>query len=212
MKLDAASPPGENASAVGAYQGHYRRGEAIMRDSDAADSARPFVTLWRTTCSHLRTEDEHPSADLPERIPGACTRFFLERNYQLQRPPADLLCRVIAGLLGSEDRPPIPCPPPLAYGYLRLDLVPADDLRSSELRLIMAAKMLGCELAAIFREPTPQTTVPPAYLELVRECCRAEARIVITGRDHLSNLELPRTSLLAVLAGRAHVRVHEISL
>lgn len=76
----------------------------------------------------------------------------------------------------------------------------------------MAAKMLGCELAAIFREPTPQTTVPPAYLELVHECCRAEARIVITGRDHLSNLELPRTSLLDVLAGRAHVLVHEISL
>ncbi|WP_157110985.1 MULTISPECIES: hypothetical protein [Nocardia] len=50
----------------------------------------------------------------------------------------------------------------------------------------MAAKTLGCELAAIFREPTPETTVPPAYSELVRECCRAEARIVITGRDHLS--------------------------
>lgn len=157
-----------------------------MRDSDATGSVRPFGTLWRTTGSTLHTEDRQLSAELPERIPGACTHFFPDRKAQLQPPPPDLLYRVLAGLRGSKDRSPIPCPPPLAYGYLRLDLVSADDLHSSELRLTMAAKTLGCELAAIFREPTPETTVPPAYSELVRECCRAEARIVITGRDHLS--------------------------
>jgi hypothetical protein len=63
---------------------------------------------------------------------------------------------------------------PLAYGYLRDDLL--HDPNSSENRLRAAAGSLGYALGAVFHEPSPQSgTLPPVFVDLVHECRRAEA-------------------------------------
>lgn len=109
--------------------------------------------------------------------------------------------------------PKTPVLAPLAYGYLRTDLLGSADLAICEARLAEAARRLGCQLGCIFHEDSPQTsTVPPAYLDLVRECCRAEAHRVVTGCGHLCGMAIPRTSLLDVLAVRAQVQVCEVAL
>ena len=101
--------------------------------------------------------------------------------------------------------------PPLAYGYLRLDLV--DDGEVAERVMVAAAQAAGCQLGAVFREWSPQTaTVPPAFLDLVCECCRAEAHTVITVLGHLSGMAVPRMVLLDMLAVRADAQVCEVAL
>ncbi len=100
--------------------------------------------------------------------------------------------------------------PPLAYGYLRVDLVDDGDL--AERLMVAAAQAAGCELAAVFWERSPQSTVPPAWLDLVCECCRAEAHTVFTALGHLCDMALPRMVLLEMLAVRADAQVSEVSL
>ncbi|MFJ4652121.1 hypothetical protein ACIP5Y_12725 [Nocardia sp. NPDC088792] len=100
---------------------------------------------------------------------------------------------------------------PLAYGYLRIDLL-SGEVADWEHRLVEVSRGLGVEVAAVFRESSPQGTVPPAYLELVHECCRTGAHIVITAPGHLSGMAIPHTCLLDILAIRAGARVCEVSL
>ncbi|MFQ6392448.1 hypothetical protein ACLMAJ_03230 [Nocardia sp. KC 131] len=99
---------------------------------------------------------------------------------------------------------------PLAYGYLRDDLL--DDHSSpSEERLRLTAESLGYELGTVFHEPAPQSaTLPPAFVDLVQECRRAAAHTVITLRGHLSNMSVCRMVLLTVLDVRADAAVHEV--
>ncbi|WP_280267593.1 hypothetical protein [Nocardia wallacei] len=101
---------------------------------------------------------------------------------------------------------------PLAYGYLRVDLLD-DELIACEERLTAVAQDLGFELAAVFCEQPPQrASIPPAYLELLRECCRTQAHTVITLPGHLSGMAVPRMCLLEVLAVRAAAQVCEVDL
>lgn len=101
---------------------------------------------------------------------------------------------------------------PLAYGYLRDDVLCDRDSVSSEDRLRDAARSLGYELGAVFREPAPQNgTLPPAFVELVQECRRTAAQAVITLPGHLSNMSVCRMVLLAVLEVRADTAVHEVA-
>ncbi len=100
---------------------------------------------------------------------------------------------------------------PLAYGYLRVDLLPGE-LDVWERRLVEVARGLGVELAAVFRESSPQATVPPAYLDLLHECCRADAHIVVTVLGHLSGMAIPHTCLIDILLIRADARVCEVAL
>ncbi|WP_157129599.1 hypothetical protein [Nocardia amamiensis] len=100
---------------------------------------------------------------------------------------------------------------PLAYGYLRDDLLRDRDSDSSEDRLRAAAGSLGYELGTVFHEPPPQgATLPPAFVDLVQECRRAAAHAVITLHGHLSNMSVCRMVLLAVLDVRADAAVHEV--
>ncbi|WP_157110743.1 hypothetical protein [Nocardia anaemiae] len=102
---------------------------------------------------------------------------------------------------------------PLAYGYLRGDLLRDRDRNSSEDRLRDTARSLGYELGAVFCEPPPQNaTLPPAFVDLVQECRRAEAHAVITPRGHMSDMSVCRMVLLAVLEVRAGAAVHEVDL
>jgi hypothetical protein len=102
---------------------------------------------------------------------------------------------------------------PLAYGYMRDDLLSDRDLNSIEDRLRATARSLGYELAAVFRELPPQNaTLPPAFVELVQECRRAAAHAVITPRGHMSDMSVCRMVLLAVLEVRAGAAVHEVEL
>ncbi|WP_280382743.1 hypothetical protein [Nocardia wallacei] len=111
----------------------------------------------------------------------------------------------------AEGRSPTNAAPPLAYGYLRTDLVGDGD--RAERQMIRAAWDLGFQLAAVFREQSPQTAaVPPAYVDLVCECCRAEAHMVITVPGHLCGMAVPRMVLLDMLAVRAHAQVCEVTL
>ncbi|MRH86649.1 hypothetical protein GFY24_04040 [Nocardia sp. SYP-A9097] len=111
-----------------------------------------------------------------------------------------------------EQQPAPPCGVtlPLAYGYLRLELL-GDETALWEGRLASAARELGFELAAIFREYAPDATVPPAYLDLLDECRRARAHLVMTAAGHLSGMRVPRTCLLGLLAVRAGAQVCEVS-
>lgn len=100
---------------------------------------------------------------------------------------------------------------PLAYGYLRDDLLDAHDPVSSEDKLRTAAASLGYALGTVFREPAPQNgTLPPAFVELVRECRRSEAHTVLTLNGHLSSICMYRTVLAAVLDICADDAVREI--
>ncbi|WP_433527263.1 hypothetical protein ACQPZ2_21910 [Nocardia pseudovaccinii] len=102
---------------------------------------------------------------------------------------------------------------PLAYGYLRDDLLGASDSDSSEDRLRNTARSLGYELATVFHEPSPQIgTLPPAFVDLVQECRRAAAHVVITLRGHMSEMAVCRMVLLAVLDVRAGAAVHEVEV
>ncbi|WP_327138894.1 hypothetical protein [Nocardia sp. NBC_01327] len=104
-------------------------------------------------------------------------------------------------------------PLPLAYGYLRVDLLDSVALILGEQRLVTAAFQLGCQLAAVFLEPAPHsTTVPPAFLDLVQECRRSEAHTVITVCGHMSGMAVPHTCLLDILARRAAAQVCEVAL
>lgn len=100
---------------------------------------------------------------------------------------------------------------PLAYGYLRDDLLNDCDCNSGDDRLRIAAQALGYELGTVFHEPAPQSgTLPPAFVDLVHECRRAAAHAVITLQGHMSGMSMCRMVLLAVLDVRADVTVQEI--
>lgn len=100
---------------------------------------------------------------------------------------------------------------PLAYGYLRDDILRDHDHAADEDRLRNAARSFGYELGAVFREPAPQNgTLPPAFVELVQECRRTAAQAVITLHGHLSNMPVCRMVLLAVLDVGADAAVHEV--
>ncbi|MGW4768996.1 hypothetical protein ACWEO2_13265 [Nocardia sp. NPDC004278] len=96
---------------------------------------------------------------------------------------------------------------PLAYGYLRDDLIGERDRDSGEDMLRAAARSLGYELGTVFHEPPQETgMLPPAFVDLIQECRRAAAHAVITLRGHMSNMSVPRM----VLQVRAEVVVHEV--
>jgi hypothetical protein len=100
---------------------------------------------------------------------------------------------------------------PLAYGYLRDDLLDERGSSPGEDTLRDTARSLGYELGTVFHEPAPQNgTLPPAFVDLVQECRRAAAHTVITLRGHLSNMAVCRMVLLAVLDVRAGAAVHEV--
>ncbi|MEU7766738.1 hypothetical protein AB0B25_16635 [Nocardia sp. NPDC049190] len=100
---------------------------------------------------------------------------------------------------------------PLAYGYVRDDML--RDSTSSEGRLYNTARSLGYELGAVFHEPSPQNgTLPPAFVDLVQECRRAEAHTVITPHGHMSSISICRMVLLTMLDVRAAAAVHEVEL
>lgn len=102
---------------------------------------------------------------------------------------------------------------PLAYGYLRDDMLCDLGCESSDDRLRAAAGSLGYELGTVFHEPAPESgTLPPAFVDLVHECRRAAAHAVITLHGHLSNMSVCRMVLLAVLDVRADATVHEVEL
>ncbi len=102
---------------------------------------------------------------------------------------------------------------PLAYGYVRDDLLDDRDSSSSEDKLHNAARSLGYELGTVFHEPAPQNaTLPPAFADLVQECRRASAQAVITLRGHMSQMAVCRMVLLAILDVRAGAAVHEVSV
>lgn len=101
---------------------------------------------------------------------------------------------------------------PLAYGYLRDDLLHDSDADTSESRLRAAAGSLGYELGAVFHEPAPQSgMLPPAFVDLVQECRRAAASAVLTLPGHMSNMSVSRMVLLAVLDVRTDTAVHEVA-
>ncbi|MGO4614213.1 hypothetical protein AB4Z47_09005 [Nocardia sp. 2TAF39] len=96
---------------------------------------------------------------------------------------------------------------------MRDDLLRDRDANSSEDRLRNTARSLGYDLGAVFHEPAPQNgTLPPAFVDLVQECRRAEARTVITPHGHMSDMSICRMVLLAVLDVRAAAAVHEVEL
>jgi hypothetical protein len=71
------------------------------------------------------------------------------------------------------------------------------------------ARSLGYELATVFHEPTPQGgLLPPAFAEMIHECRRAAAHVVITLPGHLSNMS--RTVLQEILRIGAEAVVHEV--
>ncbi|MET8873745.1 hypothetical protein [Nocardia sp. NPDC004604] len=100
---------------------------------------------------------------------------------------------------------------PLAYGYLRDDLIGDRDGDSGEDTLRAAARSLGYELGTVFHEPLPETAMlPPAFVDLLQECRRAAAHAVITLQGHMSNMSVSRMVLQAVLQVRAEAIVHEV--
>ncbi|MET8796971.1 hypothetical protein ABZV91_11040 [Nocardia sp. NPDC004568] len=97
--------------------------------------------------------------------------------------------------------------PPLAYGYLRDDLVGGSDGATAETTLRAAATALGYELGTVFHEPpSPNGVLPPVFIDLVQECRRAAAHSVITLPGHLSGGSV----CSRVLRARAEVVVHEV--
>ncbi|MBF6397461.1 hypothetical protein IU438_16870 [Nocardia cyriacigeorgica] len=101
---------------------------------------------------------------------------------------------------------------PLAYGYVRDDLINSRDREASDDALRNAARSMGFELAAVFHEPPPQNALlPPAFVDLVQECRRAAAHLVVTMPGHLSNMSTSRMVLEEVLHVRAAAQVHEVA-
>ncbi|MFE3725384.1 hypothetical protein [Nocardia sp. NPDC059154] len=100
---------------------------------------------------------------------------------------------------------------PLAYGYVRDDLLRDRDPKSSDDILRAAARSLGYALGTVFHESAPQNaTLPPAFVDLVQECRRAEAHTVLTLPGHLSGMAVCRMVLLAILEARAEAAVQEV--
>ncbi|WP_159851022.1 hypothetical protein [Nocardia sp. CY41] len=100
---------------------------------------------------------------------------------------------------------------PLAYGYLRDDLINDGDRNKGEDMLRAAATSLGYELATVCHEPPPQSgLLPPAFVDLIQECRRAAAHLVITVQGHLSNMSISRMILQEILHARIEAIVHEI--
>jgi hypothetical protein len=96
---------------------------------------------------------------------------------------------------------------PLAYGYIREGLLHDRDQRLSEDQLRKTTSSLGYELGTVFREPAPENgLLPPAFVDLVQECLRAEVRAVITPHGHMPDMSVCRM----VLEVRAHAAVHEV--
>lgn len=100
---------------------------------------------------------------------------------------------------------------PLAYGYLRDELLVGVELPRCDQRLIAIARRMGFDMAAIFHERTDfSSIVPGAFLDLVHECRRARARMVFTLPGHIAGLTVPAASLLNVLADRGEAAVFEV--
>ncbi|MEU1426696.1 hypothetical protein ABZ412_06420 [Nocardia sp. NPDC005746] len=100
---------------------------------------------------------------------------------------------------------------PLAYGYVRDDLLSNRDPSFSDKLLRAAARSLGYALGTVFHEPGPQgATLPPVFVDLVHECRRARACTVLTLPGHLSGTSVCRKVLLAILEARAEAAVQEI--
>ncbi|VFA97920.1 hypothetical protein [Nocardia cyriacigeorgica] len=100
---------------------------------------------------------------------------------------------------------------PLAYGYLRDELLVDIELRRCDQRLIAIARRMGFDMAAIFHERTDLASiVPGAFLDLVHECRRARARMVFTLPGHIAGLTVPASALLSVLADRGEAAVFEV--
>ncbi|MEG8182199.1 hypothetical protein GZH49_27370 [Nocardia terpenica] len=102
---------------------------------------------------------------------------------------------------------------PLAYGYLRDDLLHEIEPATGEELLMDRARQLGYEIASVFHEPPlGSETIPQTFMDLVWECCRTEARAVITPSGHMSGMKISRMCLTAILTKRADTRVHEVEL
>ncbi|MRH87780.1 hypothetical protein GFY24_09995 [Nocardia sp. SYP-A9097] len=100
---------------------------------------------------------------------------------------------------------------PLAYGYVRDDLLSDRDPSFSDKILLAAARSLGYALGTVFHEPGPQSaTLPPVFVDLVQECRRARACTVLTLPGHLSGTSLCHRVLLAILEARAEAAVQEV--
>ncbi|WP_157121334.1 hypothetical protein [Nocardia miyunensis] len=100
---------------------------------------------------------------------------------------------------------------PLAYGYLRTDLLRDRDPNSVEQRLRAAADSLGYALGTVFYEPVPHDgTLPPAFVELVQECRRTEAHTVLTMHGHLSCMSVCHKVLEAILGGHPGGMIREV--
>ncbi|MGF6888481.1 hypothetical protein ABIA39_007696 [Nocardia sp. GAS34] len=100
---------------------------------------------------------------------------------------------------------------PLAYGYLRADMLRDRDPDSGADRLRAAAESFGYALGTVFYEPAPQHGIlPPAFVELVQECRRTEARAVLTLRGHLSGMTACRTILMGILGVRTDAAIREL--
>ncbi|WP_063057474.1 hypothetical protein [Nocardia sienata] len=97
---------------------------------------------------------------------------------------------------------------PLAYGYLRDDLL--SERGSADGMLQAAANALGYELGTVFHEPRPWSAgLPPAFADLLMECRRAAANAVITPHGHLSET-VSRTVLQTALVAHGELVVHEV--
>jgi hypothetical protein len=97
---------------------------------------------------------------------------------------------------------------PLAYGYLRDDLLGERDAAEDILR--SAASALGYELGTVFHEPRCGSEgLPPAFVDLLTECRRAAAEAVITPHGHLSET-VSRTVLRTALVAGCELVVHEV--
>ncbi|MGW4356556.1 hypothetical protein ACWELJ_31165 [Nocardia sp. NPDC004582] len=100
---------------------------------------------------------------------------------------------------------------PLAYGYVRDDLLSNRDPNVSDSILRAAAKSLGYALGTVFHELGAQTaTLPPVFVDLVQECRRARACTVLTLPGHLPGTSVCRKVLLAILEARAEAAVQEV--
>ncbi|RMI30116.1 hypothetical protein [Nocardia stercoris] len=101
---------------------------------------------------------------------------------------------------------------PLAYGYVRTDLVAPQRLAETVARLTAAAADHGHELATVFYEDSPQSAaLPEAFAELTIECRRSGAHTVFTLPGHLGGMAIPRICLLDFLAARGNAHVWELS-
>ncbi|RMI30497.1 hypothetical protein [Nocardia stercoris] len=101
---------------------------------------------------------------------------------------------------------------PLAYGYLRMDLISPQSLAGTVARLTAAAAEHGHELATVFYEDAPQSaTLPEAFAELAMECRRSGAHTVFTLPGHLGGMAIPRICLLDFLAARGSAHVWELA-